>query len=67
MEGGKMGNGRSGWEGGVIGSHLGRDPSYIIKRSKCSIGTVTLTQQSGRYSVDNCTEINCWNCSISKV
>jgi len=30
-------------------------PSYIIKGSKYSNRTVTLIQQSGRYSVDNYT------------
>ena len=36
----------------------------MIRRNwlECSDRTVTLTQQSGRYSVDNYTAINCWNC-----
>ena len=33
-------------------------PNYIIKRSKCSNRTVTLTQQSVRYSVENYMVIN---------
>ena len=36
---------------------------HIIKRFKYSNRTVTLIQQSGRYSVDNYTGINCLNCS----
>ena len=32
---------------------LARSPCYIITRSKYSNRTVTLIQQSGRYSVDN--------------
>ena len=33
-------------------------PCYIVKRSKYSNRTVTLMQQSGRYSVDNYTGID---------
>jgi len=49
--------------GNLPWAHLARGPRWgallpYQKRSKSSNRTVTLIQQSGKYSVDNFTEIN---------